>query len=229
MTNNKQNRANKNCPNEEKMADYLEGRLSNKEKTRIEDHISECEFCLEEVVVLKNLVREEYQLELASVPQDVTQNAVHLVTGRESPRHTTLWESLTRTVRDLYQGLSDLFTSMQLGDLSYGTVRGSPKNVTGDLVRLPRTFGDLKTEIEIEKRGKNKAHIRLKLLEKPIGKSVRVTLKRDEREVSSDLLNDDKDYALFEDIPFGSYNLVLIIEGVALGMYPFKITDTHKE
>ena len=228
MTNNKQQITNKLCPNEEKLADYLEGRLSNNEKTGIEDHISECEICLEELVTLKTLLHEENQPELETVPGTVIQSTVRLVTGRDSTQRTKLWENLTRSVRGLYQRLSDLFTSMQLGDLAYGTIRGSHKDVKDDLIRIIKTFKDLKTEIEIEKTDDDKAHIRIKLLKKPRGESVRITLKRGEREISSDLLT-NKDYALFEDLPFGSYNLVLMQEGTELGSYPFKITNTQKE
>ena len=81
-------------------------------------------------------------------------------------------------------------------------------------------------EIEIEKRGENKALIRVKPAAGISHKEdVRVTLKKGNREISSGLLN--RGHVVFEDIPFGHYSIISSRDGVILGEYLFKIKETH--
>jgi hypothetical protein len=86
-------------------------------------------------------------------------------------------------------------------------------------------FKGIQTEIEIEKTGSNRAHIRVKLHEagkQPEG--VRVTLKAGEREIASYPF--DGGYVLFEDIPFGHYSISLDKDGFQFGTYLFEIKET---
>ena len=67
------------CPDEETLTDYLEGRLSEKERSQVETHLSECETCLEEIVVANGLAQGRDRFELDPVPNEVTEAAVRLV------------------------------------------------------------------------------------------------------------------------------------------------------
>jgi hypothetical protein len=53
---------------------------------------------------------------------------------------------------------------------------------------------------------------------------IRVTLKRDERELCSSLCNEG--YVIFEDISFGPCKLIFEKDGVSLGTYSFHIKET---
>ena len=87
-------------------------------------------------------------------------------------------------------------------------------------------FKEIETEIEIEKIGAGKAHIRVKFPEayKP-REAIRVTLKKGRREIASYLL--DGAYVLFENIPFGHYGISLAENGMNLGTYLFEIKETR--
>jgi hypothetical protein len=94
-----------------------------------------------------------------------------------------------------------------------------------DRVCIKVSFRDIKTEIEIEKAGEDKAHIRVKpdLAARDV-EGIRVTLKKGDREVASYPL--EGAYVLFEDIPFGHYSISLAKNGVLLGTYLFEIKDS---
>lgn len=103
-------------------------------------------------------------------------------------------------------------------------VRGE-ETVSEDCVRVRKKFKDTDTEIEIEKAGENKAHIRVRLMgDEKANPRIRVTLKKGEREISSLLL--DENHALFENIFFDHYHLVFLKNGMEIGTYSFGLTET---
>jgi hypothetical protein len=100
--------------------------------------------------------------------------------------------------------------------------------VPKDLVLLKKTFEDVETEIEIEKVGENKALIRVRLLLADFtSQKVRVTLKKNDREIASHLA--EEAYVLFEDIPFGHYSLTFARDGLTLWTYFFEIKETSHD
>ena len=46
------------CPDEERLVDYLEGRLPEKDMSRVEKHLSDCQNCLESLVIMKGIEKE---------------------------------------------------------------------------------------------------------------------------------------------------------------------------
>ena len=213
------------CPDEEMLADYLEGRLFDGERHEIDEHLSGCDICLEDLMVARSLVRGGDSLELDPVPSQVTQAAVSLVNSQGSIWPGSLRERLNRSIKGLHLRLSGLFSPTPWGEWRLAPIRGSKKVVSRDLISLRKAFKGIDVEIEIEKTGESKALIRVKLPKNnSLGKRIRVTLKRGEREISSHLL--DGGYALFEDIPFGHYGLTFARDGVMLGTYFFEIKES---
>jgi hypothetical protein len=105
------------------------------------------------------------------------------------------------------------------------TVRSFKRRIVENLVSLRVPFGDIETEVEIEKTGKSKACIKVNLPEtKKSEKALRITLKKNEREIAS-FLSDGK-LILFENIPFGHYSISLIKDDVKIGEYFFEIRET---
>jgi hypothetical protein len=100
--------------------------------------------------------------------------------------------------------------------------------VSRDFVLLTKTFENVESEIELEKTGENKALIRVRVFPDDIaGQQFRVTLKEGDREIASQLAVGD--YAIFEDIPFGHYNLSLARDGQTLGTYFFEVKETRHD
>lgn len=214
------------CPGEEKLVDYIEGRLSEQDRSQVEEHLADCPICLEGFVVMNSMVRDKDRFESDPVPTEVTEAAFHLISGRTTKSRGSLIEKMKRSIADLESSILDLFRLKSLLKWQPASIRGSKTAVSEDLVFLRVPIGQIETEIEIEKTALGKALIRVRLHEaiKP-AKRMRVTLKRGEREMASDLL--DRDYVLFEDIPFGRYSLSLAGNGEQLGVYRFEIRESR--
>ncbi len=213
------------CPNEETLTDYLEGRLSEEERSQVEMHLSECEICLEGIVVANGLAQGRDRFELDLVPNEVTEAAVRLVTSQAVTAHGSLMEKVRGSVNNIGSTISEVLRPRQRARWELAPIRGSKTVVSDDLVCLRVPFDEIETEIEIEKTGSGKAHIRVKPHE--VGKqrkTVRITLKKGEREIASYL--SDGAYVLFEDVPFGHYSISLAENSVRLGTCLFEIKET---
>jgi hypothetical protein len=216
---------NKPCPDEEKLLDYLEGLLPEEDRFEVEEHLSDCQTCLDVLVVTAGMVRDEDRLELDPVPEKVTESAVQLATRQCTKSCGALMEKVEQSIKNTFSKISDSFQLGPWARWQPAPIRGSRKVTFDDLVCLRVPFKDIDTEIEIEKTGRNKAHVRVKLRETSKHKEgVRVTLKAGEREIASCLFEEGS--ALFEDIPFGHYSISLAKDGLESGTYPFEIKET---
>ena len=213
----------KPCPDEEMIADYIEGRLSDNQKYVMEQHLSDCDRCLMDFQVDRNLFYELDTNELDDVPESVTQAAVDLVNRQNAISSVSKQDRLRQFVDGLYSKVYDSFIWTSLGQWRLAPIRGSRKVLSEDIIRIKKAFKEIRTEIEIEKVSGNKTNIRVKLPKhNKVRSGIRVTLKRDKREILSHLI-DDQGYVLFEDIPFGRYSLAFTRDGVELGIYRFDI------
>ncbi|MEA1867283.1 MAG: zf-HC2 domain-containing protein, partial [Thermodesulfobacteriota bacterium] len=95
------------CPNEERLADYLEGRLSEEDRSQVEKHLSECDICLEGLVLTNSLVRGRERLDLDPVPDEVTEAAVRLVTSLPATTPRSLMEKLKGSIKNISSAISD--------------------------------------------------------------------------------------------------------------------------
>ena len=214
------------CPDEEMLADYIENRISNDDRTEMDAHLSDCDRCLQTFITVEGLVRSRDRIQLGTVPSRVTEAALHLVENHGSLSYGSMRIKLKRYLIMLYRRLSHFFRWTPWGDWHLAPIRGSKKVISENLVHINKTFEEIGTEIEIEKTGSGKANIRVKFTESvPKNKGIRVTLNRGEREISSQPFNGD--YVLFEEVPFGHYGLTFSRNGVMLGKYLFEIKESH--
>jgi len=224
------------CSNDEMLADYFEGRLSDEDRIKMEAHLSECNTCLETLMAVYGVVRRRSRFQLEAVPKEVTEAAVSLIN-----RQTKVWcepmiQMLKRSViglpfdkilSNLYSRISK-FCTQPWAAWRLASIRGSGRTISKDLINVRKSFDGIETEIKIEKTGQNKACIRVESPEYDRRKNtLRITLKRDEREICSYLLNGD--YMLFEDIPFGHYSFIFIRDGAKIGTYFFEIKETRHD
>lgn len=243
------------CSDDEMLADYFEGRLSGKDRTRMEAHLSRCKECREVLAVANSIVRARNlpsnarawpsaRTELNGVSKEVTETAVRLVSRQaamserlmQKPKLSAMGIAGSGLFRGLYSKISD-FLRLPWAEWRLAPIRGSRRIISQDLVHLRKNFDGVEMDIEIEKTGENKAYIRVKSGECAGDKeTLRVTLKRGEREISSYLLGghisyppNNGAYVLFEDVPFGHYSLVFLRDGENIGTYLFEIKGTNHD
>lgn len=215
------------CPDEEALADYILGRVADDDKSGLESHLSDCELCLEEFMTAKSLLQADEVSEFAPVPDRVTDHAVALITGEGLSHVDSVKEKIVQSVKNLNVWLSDHMTLKSFLKHRFAVVRGTLKTKSEDLFHVRKIFKEIDTEIEIEKTDKDRAIIRVSLVNDIKEKrDVRVSLvNQGEREISSCLLNGG--FVVFEDIQFGRYHLVFKRNGRKLGTYRFEIKETR--
>jgi hypothetical protein len=213
------------CPDDEMIADYLEGRLSEKERFRMEKHLSDCETCSERLIIASTLMKRSGQAERETVLPEVTEAAVRLVQGPSSVSRDTGVLGLRDSVRDLPAALSDFLAFRPWGEWLSQPVRGSKRRLDKNLIVIRKTFKGFDAQLEIERIGSDKCNIRVALPGlRPVGIGMRITLRQGDREVSSQPM--EYAFMTFEDIPFGRYRLVFDQRGVLVGTYAFEIAET---
>ena len=217
----------KSCPNEEMIADYIEEHLSNKQKHIMEKHLSVCDHCLVDFQVARNLFSEKETIALEGVPARVTQAAIDLINSRIAAQSGAKKDRLGQFMDGLYLKICDSFIWTSGGKWQLAPVRGSGKVLSQDIIRIKKAFKGVKAEIEIEKLSGNKADIRVKLFKvDSVRPGIRVTLKRDEREILSHPIG-VQGYVLFDEIPFGRYRLVFGRNRIEIGQYCFDMKESN--
>jgi hypothetical protein len=218
---------NGSCPDEERLADFLDGRLSEEERSRTEEHLAGCQACLEALVIANTLTRGASELELEPVPAAVTESAVSRVTSGYPVTSDSSTQGTRPSLRDLGARMIEILSSRLFGESCPAPVRSSKIVASENRVCVRVPFKEIETEIEVEKARLGTATIRLRLLETgAFGRALRVTLKQGDREITSQLLEGSS--ALFEDIPFGHYGISLTEEGKILGTYLFEIKESRR-
>jgi hypothetical protein len=207
----------------EQLVDFLEGRLGHRQRKRVEDHLSECNYCLDSLLTVHRIAHYPDKDATYSVPYPVTQRTVShigkLVGGEQV-------NPLLLLFRDCYLKWTRLVSS--LGDtfgFALARVRGKEHRLSNVSVLLEQSFDDFDTEIEIEKIGSGFANIKVFIADTTLDDSLmRVTLVQNEREIISCLVS--RDTVFFDAIPYGSYKLVYMRNGVKVGKYDFVIKET---
>jgi hypothetical protein len=112
-------------------------------------------------------------------------------------------------------------------DLEFAAVRSGKISASRNGVVIRKTFADIQTEIEIEKTITDSANIKVRFPgSTKHSAGTRVTLQKDKREVAS-FLSGKTGYVLFEDVPFGHYDLVFLRDGDVFGTYLFELKETN--
>jgi len=211
------------CLKKEEIVDYLEGRLTGDDRTRAELHLSECDSCVEELVVFNGIVRSGMLSDFDPVPEEVTQSAIHSIKVAEDYPSS---ESALRTFKRMLSKWLDIFRDfLPLRNLRLAPIRGSKRVVSEDLVLIRKSFADFDAEIEIEKTGPDRARIDVMLHKRTSEVPIRVTLLKNQREVSSYLSNGTN--AVFEDMPFDHYLILFTRNGAKIGEYLFEIKESR--
>jgi hypothetical protein len=182
--------------------------------------------CLEELVIANNIVESKELYELEMPPASVTDAAVKLVTDRNSLPFSVLFDSFNTFFSKLGHYIMNLIRIWPWRRWNPATIRGFKVAASEYYACFEVSFKDIKTEIEVEKTGIDRAKIRLRV-NNPIKnpKRLRINLDNGGREMASYLL--DGTDVVFEDIPFGRYSVALAEDNVTIGTYSFEIKESY--
>lgn len=189
-------------PDEEELACFIEGRLSEKENESLTLHVLKCERCAE-IIFTQAVLNVS---EVPEVPQEVILSVKNLAGSRE--KHSFL-EIILRLKDEMLEVLNtngDILVGRELVPAPVLRSR-QIKDFKGQVVIL-RDFKNVRIEAKIENKGAKVFNLNIIAREKqtnnPI-RSLRVTLLRDNLELESYLT--DSGSVTFEHVLLGKYSV----------------------
>lgn len=193
------------CPREETLADYLGNRLPAAAQLALEQHLCQCDTCLEAIIAGAALPEEKGQESITAIP--CSEKALSR-SGADGARPLqTLWTRLAAVCRSLVNSLMEIIFFKQP---EAAQVRGNKRIISRNLVVIEKTFPEIKLEIEIEKTGEQTADIKVRAISPDAGArvdGVRINILKDSREIASFITAGGE--ALFENITFGEYAITV--------------------
>jgi len=213
------------CPDEERLAAFSEGRLSEADETEVVGHIARCGPCANAVLSLRTILSEPEKEGAAKLPLSLIERARKLDPSGKG---------IMDVVVEFAKGAARLVKSS--GDVVGGmvpatdAVRGGEGQVISEnLVTLTKEFPPYSAEVDVEKVRDNTAEISIKLLDKESGspaKGLRVSLFKEESELESTML--DAGFAVFQDLAFGHYRLDVTRVGEPVGRITLEMKGEGK-
>ena len=210
------------CPDEETLADFLEGRLTDARRRAIDTHLTQCAVCREQVAVCAEVMALQPTADAApAVSEHLIRKTLNRVAETRRPRHGPV---MTRTRRLISRGLASMERLAGWSTTVPVAVRGGA-DVTIPIIHRRKTFGEFDFAIDLERTGASQTTIRVAIdAPQTITGRLRVALHQGERELASAGMGPAP--VVFEDIPFGTYSLAFVHDGHQLGIYPFEVVDT---
>jgi hypothetical protein len=196
-----------NCLSEESLASYLGGILAGDAKEKVEVHLAQCSYCLEETVAAYKAGEDQG---LERVPQRLLNKAKGLVKETE-----TLFDLVVRFVKDSVELVSSVgFTT--LTPVPVG-VRGAGTASAEKILQMEKEVGRFKLGLELEQVETGVCRIAARVTEgdgKPV-EGVRLSLITGGRDQASFLTRAGQ--VAFDRVPQGDYSLALSDSGGPVG------------
>jgi hypothetical protein len=202
------------------LMDFIEGRLPGRMRRHLEDHVSGCDRCLEQVIGVRDVSLSA--LAGNAVSQRVTQRTIQVVSRLDPGRW---WDRAVGHFRAIILRWSCLKERRGFMHRQHpATVRGEPNMLSGHLFEVRKKFTELEAEIEIEKISDRTVSVQVnRAASSHANQPVRVSLLQNQREIASFLLTDGP--VRFEGLPFGPYTLEFKCNGLKQGEYLFVVKE----
>jgi hypothetical protein len=212
---------------------FFTGVLSTKDKDAMMTHFSDCEPCRKQFADATHLFTDKSLDSFDQMEDLEVERTMNKLQNRLKPINTK--EKFTQTLENVIEWISVQSIDLVPQHLQFEfervrcrTVRNSNEEIPMKYIHLVIYFSDLKANLFIEKDDNQKFCFAIKVTtkDKHLPKNIRLTLKRKGGGPISKLL---KDGCLdIEELPFGSYNLMLSHKKIKKGQYYFNINETGK-
>ncbi len=212
------------CPDEESLANYLGGFVSEQAKESIETHLAGCSFCVDEIVAAHKAAQETAP---ETVPQRVIDRAMGLVPAKQ--RSEGVFDLVVRLVKDSIELVTTSGQWLNPAAAVPVGVRGKAQASATSILQVEKEIGDFKVAVEVELIAAGQCQIAVGIKE-PGGRAVdnvRVSLLSEGREQASYLTRQGE--AVFDRIPKGDYNLSLSESGKPLGTIRLRMEEENHE
>jgi len=212
---------NTQCPDEERIADYLEERLDAETVQEIEKHLRACRGCMEIAMISAGVLRGD-DSETIPAPGRVVRDAVRLAGACRRSRDDSLKEKTLKWIRDVGSRFSSQRFSNPPGIVCPAPVRSRKEGAALLLKQDRMTIEGMDVRVDVERSSGEKALLKIRLTNVPENlRRMRLTLKKGQREIASQLLAEE--VVVFEDIGSGRYVLSFVRDGLEIDSYRFEI------
>ena len=212
------------CPENIKLASYVDGILSNNEKENMEKHLVECSVCLDNVILYHKINKEEALETVPEVPDSLLQRAKGLISKENAG--ASLFDIVLKFAQDTIEIItnpSNLGISHMAAPVP---VRGEESALSTKSITLHKTLDNISVEVEITKTCDEKVNIRTLIIDTESGKKVeglRVNLFNPDREMASSISKEGE--ASFKNIIFGKYIIKINKQGKEVGQISLNIKE----
>ena len=205
------------CPDEESLAGYLSGSLGTEDRSRLEEHLSACRSCMEEIVGVNQAIRETGT---ERVPRWLMERAMGLVKPAAKENVVDLVVRLARNTVELVSTAGEWMVPLTLQPVA---VRGAASPAKTGILQVEREIAGHKVGVEVEQveSGICQVVVSVATADGKPQDGVRLSLLSGEREQASYLTRQGR--AVFEGIAKGDYNLALSKAGARLGTIRLRI------
>lgn len=210
---------------EELLAEYMKGRLSEEQHRAVENHLAGCDRCLEELLLLREAQSDDVLAAYDAVSPVITRTAIEQIPADRGALPDSRQTALLGLRQRFARYAARIFVRW---NQDFAQVRGGPVVVDPDFWTTEKFFPGLGVRIEIVRTGMDCADIRVTAQAFSADAAfLRVTLCRANREISSFLFADAP--ALFEALSFDHYKLLFSVNGQIRGSYSFTIKERRND
>jgi len=209
------------CINFDLLTEYLGGKISIKNREKVEEHLSKCEECLDKFVMMKDFLNDPELTDLSEVSEIKSEfkwkkilkkikNSIYEWTRELTPPAWTL------------QTLQAVPVTVTANKVRFRNRPGEKSPV--DFVLIKKKMDDLITEIYVERSNESEFNIKIRACKgNVLAKNVTIKMKRENGGPFGRKLKEN--YALIEDLPFGTYHMTLRQNKLTKGEYNFQINE----
>src|SRR5262245_34296562 len=189
------------CPNEESVAEYLSGALTDQARSKLEEHFAGCFFCLNEIAAVS---RAEHDSDTSVVPRWLMERAMGLVNPAATGRVVELVVKLVRDTVELVSSAREWKVPLTPQPV-FARSRAAP--TASSILQVERELDGHRVAVEVEQveSGICQVVVNVATVDGTPEDGVRLTLLSGEREQASYLTRQGQ--AVFECIAKGSYEL----------------------
>ena len=213
------------CPDAMLLAAYVDGKLSTAERDSIDQHLSCCDVCLDDLVAAaerSDLLSKNPR----SLPDYLLRKAVDLGQAAKSPtvpETDTAFDVVLRVLENAVELVKSWGDWVQPLPALAPAVRCRPPAFRQGAVLLEKELGIYKVELDIEQIKSMRCQIGIKLNEKhgKPAEDIRVSLSTGKYELGSYLTRQGR--AVFDEIPPGEYGLAVSDRHGSVGTIRLKI------
>ncbi len=210
------------CPEDESLAAYLDGCLSEVTRGEIESHFADCRSCLDHFLAAEKGASDGFE---ATVPPRVLARAMALVA--QSKPKDDVFSVVVEIVRET---LSLISTSGRLVMPTMAAqIRGKKNIADNSVLRVESELGQFQVAVEVERLEDDLCQVAVNVKSNAgsVADGLRLSLMSGEREQASYLARQGA--AIFDRIPPGEYQLVVTGSGNAIGVIQLSIKENGHE